>query len=52
MGNKDLLSSPGKLTQFYVITYTGKESENGWIYMHMCNRFTVLDAGNEENSVT
>ena len=33
MGNKDLMYSIGKLTQYSVITYMGKESEKEWIYV-------------------
>ena len=35
MGNKNLLYSTGKFTQFYVITYMGKASEKEWIYVYV-----------------
>ena len=31
MGNKDLLYSTGKFTQYYMIAYMGKESEKEWV---------------------
>ena len=34
-GNKNLLYSLGKGTQYSVIAYTGKESEEEWTYMFM-----------------
>ena len=36
--NKDLLYSTGNYAQYFVITYTGKESEKEYIYM---NHFAV-----------
>ena len=34
--NKDLLYSIGRnSTQYSVITYMGKESEKGWIYVYV-----------------
>ena len=35
VGNKDLLYSTGKFTQYCVITYMGKESEKEWVYVHV-----------------
>jgi len=32
--NKDLLYSTGSSTQYFVITYKGKESEKAYIYTH------------------
>ena len=32
--NKDLLYSTGNSTQYSVITYMGKESENGCVYVY------------------
>ena len=40
MFNKDLLYRAGNSTQYSVITYLGKESEKGWIYVYM-NHFAV-----------
>ena len=34
--NKDLLYSTGNYTQHFVITYNGKESETGYIYIYVC----------------
>ena len=34
-GNKDLLYSIGKSTQYCVITYLGKESEKEYMYIYM-----------------
>ena len=34
--NKDLLYSTGNSTQYFVITYKGKESEKEYIYMCVC----------------
>ena len=33
--NKDLLYSIGNSTQYFVITYMGKESEKEWIYVYV-----------------
>ena len=33
--NKDLLYSTGKYTQYFVITYKGKESEKEYIYIYI-----------------
>ena len=33
--NRDLLYSTGNSTQYSVITYMGKESEKGWIYVYV-----------------
>ena len=33
--NKDLLYSTGNYTQYFVITYKGKESEKEYMYTHM-----------------
>ena len=33
--NRDLLYSTGKSTQYFVITYMGKESEKEWIYVYV-----------------
>ena len=33
IGNKDLLYGTGESMQYYVITYTGKDSEKEWIYV-------------------
>ena len=35
MSNKDLLNSTGKSTQYYVVTYMGKESEKEWMYVYV-----------------
>lgn len=35
LGNKDLLYSPGKSTQYSVVTYMGKEFEKEWIYVYI-----------------
>ena len=35
MSNRDLLYTTGKFTQYYVITYAGKESEKEWIYVYV-----------------
>ena len=40
--SKDLLYSTGNYTQYFVITYKGKESEKEY----MCNWGTVLDTCN------
>ena len=35
MTNKDLLYSTGNHTQYFAVTYTGKESENSDIYIYL-----------------
>ena len=35
INNKVLLYSTGNYIQYSVITYMGKESENGWIYVYV-----------------
>ena len=48
--NKDLLHSPGNYTQYFVITYKGKESEKNR-YIFMCNWITLLYTWNEHNII-
>ena len=33
--NKDLLYSTGNSTQYFVMTYMGKESKKEWIYVYV-----------------
>ena len=40
--NKDLLYSRGNSTQYYVITYMGKESEKEWRYIYISEPNTTL----------
>ena len=35
MTNKDLLYSTGNATQYSIVAYVGKESEEGWIYVYV-----------------
>jgi len=50
LANRDLLYSTGNSTQYFMITYVGKETEKEWI-VYKYNRITLLYSRNYHNIV-
>ena len=44
--NKDLLYSTVNYTQYFVITYMGKEPENKWIYIYITDSLCCTPEAN------